>query len=86
MGKRALAQGDGLLLRREKAIHTFGMMIPIDVLYLDARGCVLRADGAFPPNRIGPLVRGVQDVLELPVGTLDRTRTSVGDELEIQIL
>lgn len=86
VGVKSLAPGYGLLLRHEQAIHTFGMRIPIDVLYLDCRGRVLRADRAMPPNRVGPLVRGVQDVLELPVGTLERTRTEIGDELELLIV
>ena len=30
-----------------------------------------------------PLVRGAHGVLELPVGTIDATRTQVGDRVEI---
>ena len=30
-----------------------------------------------------PLVTGAHGVLELPVGTIDATRTEVGDRLEI---
>jgi|SRR5581483_4288758 hypothetical protein len=86
MGKRSLPEGYGLLLSNESAIHTFGMRIPIDVVYLDHAGNVLRVTEAMPPARLGPLVRGVRDVLELPAGTLARTRTRAGDHLEIKIL
>jgi uncharacterized membrane protein (UPF0127 family) len=83
MGKRSLPDGYGLLLRNESAIHTFGMRIPIDVVYLDRGGNVLRVTEAMPISRLGPLVRGVRDVLELPAGTLARTQTRVGDHLEL---
>ncbi|HZQ09026.1 MAG TPA: DUF192 domain-containing protein [Anaerolineae bacterium] len=86
MGKRALPQGFGLLLRNETAIHTFGMRIPIDVLYIDAQGKILRMTNAMPPAKIGPLVHGVQDVLELPVGTLTQSDTHEGDQLELTIV
>lgn len=86
MGKRSLPEGYGLLLRNESAIHTFGMRIPIDVVYLDRSGNILRVTEAMPPSRLGPLVRGVRDVLELPVGTLARTQTRVGDQLELNLL
>ncbi len=85
MGKRTLPDGFGLLLENESAIHTFGMRIPIDVVYLDARGRVLRLTHAMPPARLGPLVRGVRNVLELPIGTLAKTQTQTGDILVLEI-
>lgn len=86
MGKRSLPEGYGLLFQKESAIHSFGMRIPIDVVYLDRAGIVIHVTQAMPPSRLGPLVRKVQDVLELPVGTLERTQTRVGDQFEIKIL
>lgn len=86
MGRRELSEGFGLLLRHESAIHTFGMRVPIDVVYLDANGKILRQTEVMPPARLGPLVRGVRDVLELPAGTLARTQTRVGDLLQVEII
>ena len=86
MGRRELPPGFGLLLKHESAIHSFFMRVPIDVVYLDSQGKVVKITPAMPPNRLGPLVRGVQDVLELPVGTVERTQTCVGDQLELTIL
>jgi uncharacterized protein len=86
MGRRELADGFGLLLRNESAIHTFGMRVDIDVAYLDASGKVVRLTEAMPPARVGPFVRGVRDVLELPSGTLARAQTRVGDQLEVQMV
>ncbi len=86
MGKRSLPEGYGLYFPRESAIHSFGMRIPIDVAYLDHAGQVVHLTNAMPPWRVGPLVRGARDVLELQVGTLKRTETRVGDFLEIRFL
>lgn len=86
MGRRELPIGFGLLLKNESAIHTFGMRVPIDVIYLDAQDRVLRADRAMLPLRVGPLVRGVRNVLELPAGTLAQTQTRVGDQLELDMV
>jgi len=85
MGERALPEGFGLLLKNESAIHTFGMRVAIDVIYLDAQHRVVRVTPAMPPTRVGPLVRGVRDVLELPIGTLAKTDTQPGDQLEFEI-
>jgi uncharacterized membrane protein (UPF0127 family) len=81
MGRRTLPRGTGLLLKGEQAIHTFGMFIPIDVLYLDAEQRVVRAVNSMRPSRVGPLVRKARDVLELPAGTLLATGTREGDQL-----
>lgn len=85
MGKRALPEGFGLLLKNESAIHSFGMRVPIDVAYLDAQNRVLRVTTAMPPSRLGPLVRGARAVLELPAGTLEKSNTQQGDELELDL-
>ncbi len=86
MGRRALPEGYGLYFPRESAIHTFGMRIAIDVVYLDRACRVVHLTNVMRPLRLGPLVRGARDVLELPVGTLERTETRVGDFLEIKLL
>lgn len=86
MGQRDLDEGFGLLLKGESAIHTFGMRVAIDVVYLDKQGMVLLTAVAMPPLRLGPLVRGTRNVLELPVGTLAKTKTQQGDRLEIQVV
>ncbi len=80
----SLPPGQGLLLEGDSSIHTFFMRFPIDVLYLDGQGTILRAVAAMPPNRIGPLfTRGCRSVLELPAGTIARSQSQVGDHLAL---
>lgn len=86
MGRRELAEGFGLLLKNESAIHTFGMRVAIDVAYLDASGKIVRLTEAMPPARLGPIVRGVRNVLELPSGALARAQTRQGDQLDLEMV
>ncbi len=79
LGQRSLAEGDGLLLQGTRAIHTFGMQFPIDVIHLDAAQRVLATVNALAPNRIGPWHWGVASVLELAAGTVIRSQTQLGD-------
>ncbi len=81
LGTSTLNTGEGLLLVGEKSIHTFFMAFPIDVIYINAQKTVVRLDRNFVPNRIGKYVSQSAYILEVPVGTIDRTRTTIGDQL-----
>lgn len=60
-----LQPGDGLFIPRCRAVHTFGMRLPIRVVYLRANGCVLTTV-LMRPRRLGlPRLRA-RHVLELP--------------------
>jgi uncharacterized membrane protein (UPF0127 family) len=82
LGAAPLQEGEGLILVGEKSIHTFFMGFPIDVLYVDQTGKVIRADAEVVPYRIGPLVIRSAYVLELPSGAIASTGTQVGDQLK----
>ena len=51
-GLRALPHGIGLLLPATRSVHTFGMRFPLDLIWLDAEGNVLRVDESVPPRRV----------------------------------
>lgn len=60
-------------------IHTFGMRFPIDVLILDKTNKIVRIKENLFPNRIffwNPLY---DTVLELPAGTINKTKSELGD-------
>jgi uncharacterized membrane protein (UPF0127 family) len=87
MFRSELAPGTGLVIDPCSSIHTFWMRIPIDVIYVDKNGIVLRADRAMKPWRIGPLfVRHGRLVIELPAGTIERTQTEHGDHLRLDVI
>ena len=79
---RDFAAFDALLFPACNAIHTWGMRIPLDVLFLDAddRVCALRTD--LRPWRVAG-ARRARRVVELPTGAIGRSSTQVGDAVEI---
>ena len=84
MGRAELPMGEGLHLRPCNSVHTFFMRIPIDVLFLDTEGTVVKLFPALPPWRTTAPVRGVRSVLELPVGVIAASGTRVGDQLRFE--
>jgi uncharacterized membrane protein (UPF0127 family) len=83
LGKKSLADGEGLLIGPCKGIHTFGMQFPIDALFLDRDNCVLAAIGDLRPNRLTRIYPGASCVIELPAGTIASTATGTGDRIDI---
>jgi uncharacterized membrane protein (UPF0127 family) len=90
MGRPALPADEGLWLPASNGIHMMFMRFPIDAVFVtrpDADGVrhvrsVHRGLHAW--TGLVPLVRGADGVLELPVGTIDASRTEVGDRLEVR--
>lgn len=89
MGRRHLPAGDGLWLPSSNGIHMFFMRIPIDAVFVgralpDGARQVLSVHRSLRPwVGMVPLVRGADGCLELPVGTIDRSGTQVGDAVTI---
>ena len=87
MGRGSLAPDAGLWLPGTNGIHMMFMRFPIDAVFLDrpdgTDGAAQRVVSVHPGLRawtgLVPLVRGAFGVLELPVGTIERTGTAVGD-------
>ena len=78
---KSLEPGHGLWIVPCEGIHTFFMKFPIDVVYVDRSKRVRKVVRAIPAWRIS-LCLPAHSVLELPVGTIDRTGTVIGDVLE----
>lgn len=83
LGRMKLRRDDGLWVRPCQGIHTIGMLFPIDVVYLDARNCVIHLIEQLGPFRIAPLRMHSKSVLELPTRTICNSGTEVGDFLLI---
>jgi uncharacterized membrane protein (UPF0127 family) len=59
------AAGQGLLIPRCSAVHTFGMRFSLDLVFLDASDQVLDTRRSVSPLRISRC-RGAAAVLEIP--------------------
>ena len=82
--KEDFPPGKGLLLVPANSIHTIGMSFPIDVAYLDRAGRVIHLYHRLPPLRVAAIKFKSHSILELPAGTLAKTRTEIGDILEFR--
>ncbi len=83
LNRKSLNPGEGLLLDRCYGIHTVGMRFPLDLLFLDKDLHVMKAVRALPPFRTCAVKKAVY-VLELPVGSIERSRTETGDQIQIR--
>jgi uncharacterized protein len=82
LGKRDLGSDEGVLLRPAGSVHTFFMRFPIDVVFLDRDGRVLRIAESVQPWRTAA-ARGAKAVLELRAGECARRGLLTGDVLEV---
>lgn len=80
MLKENLADGEGLLLKRCRIIHSCFMRVPIDVIYLSADNEILYSE-TVKPWRMGKSIKGVVNILELPEGYIEKIET--GEVLEL---
>ena len=91
MGRPPLDPGTGLWLPDSNGIHMMFMRFPIDAVFVGrpdpAHGGARAVVSVHPDLKawtgLVPLVRGAHGVLELPIGTIARTATAVGDFIEL---
>ena len=91
MGRPGLEPGGGLWLTGN-GIHMMFMRFPIDAIFVGepdpGRGGARSVLSVHPGLRawtgLVPLVRGARGVLELPIGTIERSGTAVGDLIAME--
>lgn len=83
MGRRELPQGEAICIRPCSSIHMFFMRFPIDAVFVDADGAIVRIYGSIKPWRATWIVRGAKACLELPAGTAAKHGLEVGSLLEL---
>jgi hypothetical protein len=77
-----LDAGAGLWITPCESVHTFFMKFAIDLIYIDRKRRVRGIVRALRPWRMS-ICLPAHSVLELPPGTIDRSNTQKGDELEL---
>lgn len=74
----------GLWIIPSHGVHTLAMRFAIDVVFLDRKRIVVHKHQNLRPWRISKVIPSARSVLELPVGTIARSQTEVGDQIEIR--
>lgn len=83
LGRQSLPHDTVLAIAPSNAIHTFGMQFPIDVLYINREGRVVKRVLRLKPRRLSAALWGFA-VLEFAAGHRGVAVTSVGDLLQIE--
>jgi uncharacterized protein len=80
---RSLRSDEGIWVVPSSGVHTLGVLMPLDLIYLDANHRVIHLVEHFPTFRIAPLRSQSESVLELAPHTIYSSQTQVGDQLLI---
>ncbi len=83
LGRRGLPKDGGMLIDPCPSVHTWFMLFPIDVIFLDNKNRVVGLKRNMKPWRMAGSWRGAKTI-ELPVGVIATTRTQVGDIVAFQ--
>nr|MDA8233868.1 DUF192 domain-containing protein [Clostridia bacterium] len=84
LNRKALAPGEGLLIKPCQAVHTCFMRFAIDVIFLDQDYRVVGLVENIKPFRFSPFFNQGVMALELPAGTVKETDTQLGNCLDIR--
>jgi uncharacterized membrane protein (UPF0127 family) len=84
LDRAGLEPGEGLWIVPSRGIHTLWMRFAIDIIALDDRGVVIDRVENLKPWRIRLPRRGTAGVLELPIGTLTQTGTTLGHRIAFE--
>lgn len=83
IGKLSLKSGEGMWVVPSQGVHTLGVLVPLDLIYLDEGRKVIHVREHFPTFRVAPIRTKAQSVLELPTHTIYSSHTQEGDQLVI---
>ena len=82
MGRGGLGERGGLLIERCNGIHMMFMRFPIDAVFVDKKGVVVKTyERLLPWIGMVPFVWRADRVAELPAGTIRRHVIKPGDQL-----
>jgi uncharacterized protein len=84
LGRRSLKPDSGVWIVPANSIHTIGMLFSFDAVLVDKNFKVVGVREMISPFRIlWPNLRA-ESVIELPMHSIYRSRTEVGDQLVIE--
>ena len=83
LGRKQLAEEQGIWIRPCKSIHTLFMRFPIDLVYVSVDGTVVKTCSGIQPFQFSLGGKQAHSALELPAGFLSRKPITVGEKLVV---
>jgi len=71
---------EAFLIEQCRAVHTFGMRVPIDVVFISEQGVVMSVFAGLAPCRIAACLSGAH-VIEFACGLISRLQIMPGDQI-----
>jgi len=84
MLRSPLPDGEGIVLVPCNSVHMALMRMALDVVYFDRDDKVVKTVTGLKPYRVSFGGRRARAAIELPAGTLARSRIAVGDALDFE--
>lgn len=83
LNRTSMGEEEGLLIKPCNSIHTFFMKFPIDVLFLDKNGKIVKLKTSMRPWRLADCLLKAFMTLELSPGKIIKTKLKPGDLIRI---
>jgi len=80
LGRKSLARGQGLLLAPCNSVHTFFMKFPLDIIFLDRDGRVVKLKKRLGPWKVCGCLKA-SSVLEVAAGLIEEVHLQIGSKL-----
>ncbi len=84
LGRSRLDDDEGMLFANCAAVHTLGMRMPIDVVFLDDEGVVVHVEASARPWRSYIASAGSRTIIELAAGACARRGIAPKQRLELR--
>jgi uncharacterized membrane protein (UPF0127 family) len=84
LNRASLHPEEALLITHCRSIHMFFMRFSIDAVFVDREHRVVGLVKRIRPFCLSPYFRKAFSVVELPEGTIEKTKTGMGDQLRIE--
>lgn len=85
LGRAGLDPGDALVLAPCSTVHTAFMRFPLDLLFVNRSGTVLKVAAGVRPWRVRGAWRGFA-VVEMPAGSVAGSETRSGDTVDLRTI
>lgn len=85
LSKKDLKKDEALVISRCQSIHMFFMRFAIDVIFADRNCKVVGIVRNIRPFQLSPIFFKSFFAIELRPGTIEETKTSLGDQLIFQV-
>ena len=84
LGETDLPAGHGLAIKGCNSIHMFFMRFAIDAIFTDKNNQVVGLVENIKPFRLSPIFFKAHLVVELPAGTIQESKTELGDQINFE--